>query len=368
MTELRVVRAEGSATERGTVIGQELSDLIERSLVFYHRYFDRRGVASPVLQDLLAPYMDEAERATPEYVETIKAMAEGATVPVWELFAVNAFEELEPLLEPTAEAPLFLRSKGGHVPVPTPEHGQERCSTLTVTGPGYTLLGHNEHWLAGDAGNVAVVIERPSEGTAIASPTVVCCLPAVGMNEHGGAQGIQSLSANDDDAGVPRVLVSRLALESSGRQDAMRRTGLPTRAGGYGHSFAFAGGDAFTIETTRTDLAVLDGSGPHTNHYQDERLAQSGAAPSEGSRVRLEHLHELLRTGRPRTPEGVMEVLRDHESSPQSICLHSDQGEGEEASTVVFSMVCDLEQRRMWVAPGNPCQEPYQEVDLSGVV
>ncbi len=36
-----------------------------------------------------------------------------------------------------------------------------------------------------------------------------------------------------------------------------------------------------------------------------------------------------------------MEIMRDHESSPQSICLHPDPEEGEEASTVMFSMVTD---------------------------
>jgi hypothetical protein len=34
----------------------------------------------------------------------------------------------------------------------------------------------------------------------------------------------------------------------------------------------------------------------------------------------------------------------------------------------MFSMVVELEERRMWVAPGNPCQNDYEELDLSGVV
>lgn len=33
----------------------------------------------------------------------------------------------------------------------------------------------------------------------------------------------------------------------------------------------------------------------------------------------------------------------------------------------MFSMVADLEARRMWVAPGDPCETAYVEVDLSGV-
>ena len=53
MTGLRVVRADGDPRARGRAIGVGFRDLIERSIDFYHRYFDRRGVPSPELQDLL---------------------------------------------------------------------------------------------------------------------------------------------------------------------------------------------------------------------------------------------------------------------------------------------------------------------------
>jgi len=199
----------------------------------------------------------------------------------------------------------------------------------------------------------------------VASPTIVCCLPAVGVNGHGAAQGIGSLTASDDGAGVPRVLVSRSALEARDRDDAVARAGAPNRAGGYGHLFAFPGGDCFAVETTGRQVAVLDGPGPHTNHYEDPGLAQLAPAPSEGSLARLERLRTLLAERNPRTPEDLMAVLGDHGSSPQSVCLHPDPDEGDEASACLFSMVADVEARRLWVAPGNPCEQDYQEIDLS---
>ena len=60
-----------------------------------------------------------------------------------------------------------------------------------------------------------------------------------------------------------------------------------------------------------------------------------------------------------------MDVMRDHDSTPQAICLHPDPAEGEEASACMFSMVVDVEARRMWVAEGNPCEHEYVEVDLT---
>lgn len=365
--DLRVVRAEGDPGARGQRIGRELRDLINESIDFYGRYFSSRGVSTQQLQDLLTPYLVSAESQFPKLMATLKGMSVGATVPFLELFAVNAFEELEPLMEPSEGESLFLQRKEGSVGSPKRPR-IERCSSFAVTGPGVTLLAHNEQWLAGDAGNIAVVIEVPDDGSvAVASPTTACCLPAVGANAHGGAQGVGSLTASDDHIGVPRVLVSRHALEARDRADAIRRAGAPSRAGGYGHVFAFAGGDSFIVETTGREAAVLDGPGPHTNHYEDRALAKLGPKPSDSSRARLARLRELLADRRPDTPEAVMEILRDHQTAPEAICLHPDPSEGNEASAVVFSMVVELEEGRMWVAPGNPCRNDYREIDLAGV-
>lgn len=375
MTEIRVVRTFGDAHDRGVQIGQELTDLIQRSIAFYHRYFERRGVSSEQLQDLLTPYLVASETAFPESMAVLKGMSVGAFVPVMELFAINAFEELEPLLQQPEGELLFLQKKEGYVRPPEKPEAPggaagpripERCSSLTVSVPGTTLLAHNEHWLAGDIDNVAVIVDVPGTGRVpVASPTVVCCLPAVGLNAHGVAQGIGSLTASDDGPGVPRTLVSRSSLEARDRRDALERAAMPGRAGGYGHSYAFPGGDACTIETTRTRHAVLDGPGPHTNHYQDPELAAIAPSASEGSAARLARLQHLLVEREPRTPELLMDVMRDHDSTPQAVCLHPDPAEGEEASACLFSIVADVEARRMWVTEGNPCEHEYTEIDLS---
>jgi isopenicillin-N N-acyltransferase like protein len=335
---LRVVHAEGDAAARGRAIGGELGDLIHRSLSFYREYLADLGIRD--LAAALAPYRQAAERSLPEQMATVAGMAAAAEVSEDELFAVNACEELERQTVPA-----------------------ERCSSFTAVGPGFTILAHNEQWFAGDAANVAVVVEHPSDGVALVSPTLACCLPAVGMNGAGGAQGIQSLTARDDGVGIPRVLVSRHALAAADREDAVRRAGIRRRAGGYSHLLAFRGGDAFILETTARALALLDGPGPHTNHYLDRELAGVGDEPGAGSLSRYERLRHLLAAKPPTTPEEAMAVLRDHDSSPQAICKHARPALPEE-SAVVFSMVCELELGRMWVAPGKPCETEYDEIEL----
>lgn len=356
------MRAEGDGLARGLQIGRELADLIQRSVAFYHRYLERRGISSERLQDLLTPYLVAAETAYPDMMNVLKGMSAGATVPILELFAIDAFEELEPLLESPEGELLFLQKKEGYVAKVPPL----RCSSVTVRTPaGGALLAHNEHWLAGDRDNVAIVVDHPPDGRVpVASPTVVCCLPAVGMNAHGLAQGIGSLTASDDGVGVPRVLVSRSSLEARDRQDAIARAAMPGRAGGYGHVIALPAGDCFVLETSGREHRLLDGPGPHTNHYISD-LALLAPPPADGSRVRLERLHALLEERPPATPEDLMAIMRDHDSAPQSICLHPDPAEGEEASACLFSMIVDVETRRMWVAAGNPCEQDYREIDLA---
>jgi len=335
---LRVVHAEGRPEERGRTIGRELGDLIDRSLTFYREVLVRHGIGPADLAELLGPFRDAAA-ALPECAALLEGIAAGAEASPDELWLVNAFEELEPRIE--------------------------RCSTFTAVTAGATILAHNEQWLAGDAGNLAVVIESCPDGTRIASPTVSCCLPAVGLNFAGLAQGIDSLTAPDDRVGVPRVLVSRHALAASSLDEAVARATLPGRAGGYAHVLARRGGETLTVETTATDHALLAGPGAHTNHYVDPKFSPHGDPPGEGSVARYVRLTELLRGRPPATPEDAMELLRDHGSSPQAVCEH---GEGSETDSVVlFSMVCELEEGRMWVAPGNPCETPFEEVDLTGL-
>jgi isopenicillin-N N-acyltransferase-like protein len=365
MGELRVVRAQGTPLRRGRQVGRELADLIQRSVAFYHRYLERRGVTSARLHDLLRPYLLRAEERFPEATDVLKGMSLGATVPTLELFAINAFEELEPLLESPEGGVLFLRRKEGYVESPPPGPAAERCSSVALAAGGRTLFAHNEHWLAGDAGNVAVVVDEPEDGVPVASPTVVCCLPAVGLNGHGTAQGIGSLTASDDRVGIPRVLVSRSSLQAADRSDAVARAAEPGRAGGYAHVFGFPGADAMVVETTATEHRILEGPAWHTNHYVDPDLAAMGPPPSEGSQARYARLAQLIEERRPTEPEDLMAIMSDHASAPQAICQHADEAEGEEASAVLFSVVCDVDARRMWVAPGNPCTAGYREVDVA---
>src|SRR5439155_19019512 len=139
---------------------------------------------------------------------------------------------------------------------------------------------------------------------------------------------------------------------------------MPGRAGGYGHVFAFPDGDCFTLETTGREHRLVEGAAPHTNHYRSD-LAELAPEPPEGSLARLRRLVELVEEEPPTSAEDLMATMRDHTSAPQSICLHPDPNEGDEASAVMFSMVADLGAGQMWVVAGNPCEHEYERIDVT---
>ena len=62
-------------------------------------------------------------------MNVLKGMSVGAMVPILELFAINAFEELEPLLESPEGELLFLQRKEGYVQRPSRRRCLERCSS-----------------------------------------------------------------------------------------------------------------------------------------------------------------------------------------------------------------------------------------------
>ncbi len=153
----------------------------------------------------------------------------------------------------------------------------------------------------------------------------------------------------------------------TGRTRSLRAT-PQERSGGYGYIHAWRGGDAFLVETSATGVAVVDGAACHTNHYLDPRLASTGAGPSQGSLSRRSRAETLLAARRGASFEAVAGILSDHDAVPSAICLHPDPADGDDAEAILFSMVCDLEAGRMWVAPGRPCETPYEALDLAELI
>lgn len=349
-----LVRAAGTAYERGTAMGEAFAEAVGRSVAFNRRYLAVHGVGANVLEHLLEPYLVASAAAVPRLVQQVQGMADGAGVPFVDVFLANAFEEVYGLMESPGE------------PV-------ERCTCVSLTGGGRSILGHNEQWYAGDEGAVGLVLDVPDDGPALLAPVVAGTLPLVGVNELGGAFGTMSLPGRDDRAGVPRALVARGVLEAGSPAEALQRADAPDRAGGYSFLCAFPGGRTCVVESTATtasmDTAALGATSMatgsagtaqvHTNHALAPVVAAAAREPSEASRSRLERATTLAASAGATVVE-VGRILADHGAAGQDICVHPDPAEGDEGSTVLFAMIGEPDSRSLWLSAGHPCTVPFE--------
>jgi isopenicillin-N N-acyltransferase-like protein len=329
---LTVVHAAGSPRALGRAHGEAFAEGIHAACDFYRSLAARLGGDLGELGRAALPYVDAGRRRVPEIVEELDGMIEGAGVSPEEGYALNCLEEV---------------------------WGLDACTTL-VHG---RFLAHAEQWYAGHP-SVGVVCALPDAGPAFVSPTCIGFLPAVGMNASGFAQGIDSLRSSDDRVGIPRVLVSRLALGAPGLSAAVAAACIEGRAGGYAHVLASLE-RTLVVETSATNEEVIERATAHTNHYFSDSLSDRRSPGSAGSRARLARAEELLSGGPPESLEDCARILSDHgadeRGSTDTICVH-DVGIGAEGT--VFGMVCDLASGTMIVSDGAPCRGVWEEFAL----
>ena len=107
-----------------------------------------------------------------------------------------------------------------------------------------------------------------------------------------------------------------------------------------------------------------DGVLRHTNHFlADIHPADLALWAMPSSAVRLQRLRAA---GTARTLDDFGVLLADHADYPHSICAHADPADHPcEQGATIASMLMDLTARRIWLAAGNPCQVPYEQLDIT---
>jgi hypothetical protein len=315
----------GDARELGRGQGLASAQQIADSVDFYERLAGHLSIDLAVTGREAMRFLDRVSSAAPDAMAELEGLAEGADVSMETVAMLNCMEEVWPW-------------------------SPESCTTM-VSG---RFLMHAEQWFAGHS-EVTVVIAHPDGAPGFVAPTCAGFLPAVGMSSSGFAQGIDSLSAADDGFGIPRVVVSRLALGARDVEAAIGAACIGGRAGGYAHVLATLDRQ-LVVETSASTATVLNRVAAHTNHY----LGSSAPSHSESARSssRLHRAEELLRRNPPTTLDDCRELLADHHGTPEGICVHED---GIEASGTVFGMACDLRSGRMIVSDGPPCLGSWHE-------
>ena len=318
---VKIVVARGEPRQRGRGDRPGLAGEIHRSLAFYRRYFERRGFDRARLEETLRPFVAAAEEILPQEVEAIRGTAEGAGVPFLDLFAPNAFEELDPLM-PT---PSMRRPRAG-------SNGAPRSVWSGPASPARArrAVAGRRRRVRRRRGRDPERARRDLDRLA----TVATWRPAVGMNSAGGAQAVMSHRLRRRGRRAA-VLVSRHALETTGREDALRRTSLTPRSGGYARTATRSAG--VTPSRSRPPDAGHDPTrrrAPTTTSI-GARADGDPASPERGPARAAARIARGRTPGRPRRhgrPRGPRRRIA-------RICLHADAEDSEESDAILFSMV-----------------------------
>jgi isopenicillin-N N-acyltransferase-like protein len=359
------VQVKGSYRELGRAVGEAAREQVHASVDFFRENFASMTGGRLTFDEAerQAPaYGDAARRWLPGHIEELEGLAEGARVPFARLLVLNCGEEFTSE-EPAAGAPPGSPRSGDH------------CTAVAVVSGDRHIVGHNMDWYVIDAVNNVFFDLTGPDGTRIMGLAGAPYLLMLGMNSHGIANVSNSVHSNDNRIGVPNVFVRRATLEARSLEEARDRGLLAARARGTNQFFADTSGRLWDLETSATAHALMDHTGAgymaHSNHYVSPAMQPYEGYGGTESPVRLATAERLLRDGLAAAEdpvELVARVLRAHEpASDQCICGHPEPDEAPaDQGMTVGSIICDLDERRVYACAGPPCENPYEVFEMGG--
>ncbi|MFA4964471.1 MAG: C45 family peptidase [Thermoleophilia bacterium] len=357
------IQARGSYRELGRAVGEGAREEVRASLDFFRenlsamtggrlsfKQAERRALA----------YAECARRWLPRQVEELEGLAEGAGLPFSQLMVPNCGEEFTcgGAVDGLPPAPASAAARQG-----------DHCTAVAVSRGGRRVVGHNMDWYVVDAVNSVLFDFTVPDGTRVMGIAGAPYLLMLGVSSHGVASVSNSVHCADDRVGVPNTFVRRSTLEAATLEEARARGLLAARARGTNHFLADAAGRLWDLETSATASAFEDhteaGFMIHTNHYVAPAMAPFEGAAHAESRHRLAEAERMLGEGLARGDdpvELVAAVLRTHGPGHEAaVCGHPRPAESPaEQGMTVSSMICELDERRIHVCAGPPCENPYQ--------
>lgn len=357
MTTPRLIVVQGSYRQMGEQLGARTADLIDRSLATYvGRFHDDAGLSDADIDRWGRIYLDVAESYVPEIAAMLHGMAGGSGHPAHRLAALNARTEM-------------LYGTG---------YRDEGCTSVSVlpryTADGHTLLAQNWDWHPEQAEVTFLLATRDESGFSVLSLSEAGMLAKSGLNSAGLGVCANLLISDLDHGGrgVPYHYLLRGVLQSPTMSLAHKRL-LPVERISSGNVLlADAGGESIDFELAPGVFGALlpeQGLITHSNHFQanlplqDKKAATSALTQLRPARAR--HLLEPALDERRVRVADVVATLRDEWSFPDGICRHPDPDvPAAEKFCTVYSLVMDLTDRVLWIAPGPPSRHAYTRWDL----
>ena len=364
MTSIQHVRVEGTSYQRGREYGGQAAARVLLSVQAYQQTFAHfAGWDWPAVRREALRFEAPIGEFRPAYLDELRGIADGAGLDLADVLAINVRTEV------------MYSAKARQAPR-TPARLPAECSAFAVVpAPGQqapAIIGQNWDWLLHSARTLVVLEVRQDDGPDFVTVVEAGLLAKTGMNTAGLGLVTNAMVTDGDigEPGLPYHVLLRAVLDCATVTDALEALQAGPRSSSANYLVAHASGSALDIEAAPGDFTRLyplvpeDGVLLHTNHFLAPRIAPADLAlwAMPSSVIRLQR----LRAARARTQDDFRALLTDHADRPHSICAHPDPVSHpcEQTATIV-SVLMDLTSRHICLAAGNPCQAPYEQLDIT---
>jgi isopenicillin-N N-acyltransferase-like protein len=367
------VRVAGTSYQRGLQYGQQAADRVRRSVRAYQRTFEHfAGWDWATVRREAARFEAPVQAFRPAYVEELRGIADGAGLDLTDVLAINVRTEVMYAAQGRHAA------QARHAPVEKKRIPSECSAFARVPAPsqeGHALIGQNWDWLLHSAQTIVVLEVRQDDGPDFVTVVEAGLLAKAGMNAAGLGLATNAMVTDADvgDPGLPYHVLLRAVLDCATVTDALEALQGGPRSSSANYLIAHASGSALDIEAAPGDFTRLyplypeNGVLLHTNHFLAPRIHPADlslwAMPS--SQVRLQRLQAAHQASNPRTLDDFRVVLADHADYPHSVCAHPEPAAHPcEQGQTIASLLMDLTAGQLWLAAGNPCQVPYEQLTV----
>lgn len=302
------------------------------------------------------------EKFSPDLVQEMRGIADGAGLSLEEIVYLNSYLELEDLRAPGLGGKILPDALWGCTTFNvTPEAGDQGRAYIGQT---YDMEKYYEKYLT-------ILRITPESGPPALVVTLAGVLGLNGMNAAGVGLVINKVVATDARPGVIYPFIVRKALAAQRIGDALGAVIHTSRATGMNYQLSGAG-LAFCVEVSATyyELLPVDGAIAHTNHYVGgvmRKYETPNWLSHGGTLVRKQVADDYLRKHKGAlTPQLLKDLTKEHTNHPRCICAHGFPEEGETtAFHTIFAVLMSPEEGWMEVCPGNPCENEYTRYSLS---
>ncbi|MCM2971709.1 C45 family autoproteolytic acyltransferase/hydolase [Larsenimonas suaedae] len=342
------IEARGSHWSLGETHGQMAEEQIRLSLANYRRMFEEvAGIDWREARRTAETFKPAIEQASPELLEEMAGIADGARVDLLDILVLNARSEI------------VLTHAGRPVQ-------SDGCSALYQRHPDddSLWLAQNWDWIPDQREALVALTLHPDNKPAIHMITEAGIIGKIGMNALGVGVCLNALRSRICKPKLPVHVMLRRILESDGVEHALDMVDEIGTASPAHFLIADADGKAASVEVSPMgDTAMLPRKGAlfHTNHLVSRHLPPDlEDFPNPDSFDRLERLRALSQDTAP-SFDTLFERLSDEHGAPNSICRYVDpERPAAERMETLFTIVMNLKERSLRYSFGRPGPETPQ--------